>query len=482
MKRLIANQKYVIAVVYVSTMLLNTLDATIVNVALATLSREFNVSPASIESVVIGYLVSLAVFMPASGWLGDRFGSKRIFLFALMLFTVASALCGVAQSLDQLVLFRVLQGAGGGLMTPVGMAMLYRAFPPEERIGVGRILMFATILGPALGPVLGGLIIEHLNWRWAFYVNIPVGIVAIAFGMRFLHEYRMEEAGSFDVPGFFLAGGGFGMSMFALSEGAQQGWTSPLVLTTGLLGLVFLAIFVVVELRMSQPMVQLRLLSNRLFRAMMRVSFFASAGFLGALFLLPLFLQEARGESALTAGLTTMPEAIGVVVSTQVVARIYPRFGPRRLMAAGLLLVAITVGLLGFVGQETPLWIVQVLMFLVGIGMAYVFLPNQAASMATISREDTGGASMLFSVQRQLGSAMGVAVLSTVLATIGVFRVAAGGGQEPNFAAYQMGFFAAAGLALIGAGMALLVPDEDAAATMNRGRVATDPETAEAPI
>jgi MFS family permease len=327
---------------------------------------------------------------------------------------------------------------------------------------------------------MGGLIIEHLTWRWAFYVNIPVGIVAVAFGMRFLHEYRVEDAGSFDIPGFLLAGGGFGLTMFALMEGSQQGWTSRVVASTGLLGLALLVVFVAVELRTRQPMVQLRLLSNRLFGAMMRVSMFGSAGFLGALFLLPLFLQEARGESALTAGLTTMPEAIGVVVSTQIVARIYPRFGPSRLMAFGLVLVAITVGMLGFVGQETPLWMVQVLMFLVGVGMAYVFLPNQAASMATISRKDTGGASMLFSVQRQIGSAMGVALISTVLATVGVFRATAGGGQEPNLAAYQMGFFVAGGLALIGAGMALLVPDEDAAATMNRGRVLRDPEPAEA--
>lgn len=482
MNRFLANQKYVIAVVYVSTMLLNTLDATIVNVALATLSREFGVSPASIESVVIGYLVSLAVFMPASGWLGDRFGTKRIFLLALILFTGASALCGVAQSLDQLVLFRVLQGAGGGLMTPVGMAMLYRAFPPEERIGVGRILMFATILGPALGPVIGGVIIEHLSWRWCFYVNIPVGVLGILFGFRYLKEYRVDDAGAFDIPGFLLAGSGFGLTMFAMMEGSQQGWTSPVVASTGIAGLVLLAAFVMVELRVAHPMVQLRLLSNRLFLAINRVSIFGSAGFLGALFLLPLFLQEARGESALTAGLTTMPEAIGVVVSTQIVARIYPRIGPRRLMAFGLVLVTFTIGGLGFVGQETSLWVVRVLMFLIGVGMAYVFLPNQAASMATISKKDTGGASMLFSVQRQLASAMGVALLSTVLATIGVFKIAADGTQEPNLAAYQAAFFVAAGLSLIGAFMALFVPDEDAAATMRRGPVAREPEVAEVAV
>jgi EmrB/QacA subfamily drug resistance transporter len=404
--------------------------------------------------------------MPTSGWLGDRFGAKRVFLVALMIFTVASALCGMAQSLDQLVLFRVLQGAGGGLLTPVGMAMLYRAFPPEERVGVGRILMFATILGPALGPVIGGLLIEHLSWRWCFYVNVPVGLAALAFGFVFLHEHREQDAGSFDIPGFLLAGAGFGSFMFALSEGPQRGWSDPLIALTGLGGLALLLAFVLVELRTARPMVQLRLLGNRLFRSTLTVSMFGSAGFIGALFLLPLFLQEGRGTSALTAGLTTMPEAIGVVLSTQLVARIYPHIGPRRLMAFGLVLVAITVALLGFVEQGTTLWVVRVLMFFIGVGMAYVFLPNQAASMATISRAETGGASMLMSVQRQLGSAIGVALLSTVLSIIGPFRANGEGVRVPNLDAYQAAFFVAAGLTLIGAAFAFLVPDEDAAATM----------------
>jgi MFS family permease len=150
------DQRIVVAAVYVASMLMNTLDSTIVIVALATLSREFSVPVVATEAVVVGYLVSLATFIPASGWLGDRFGTKRIFLAALALFVIASALCGQAQSLEQLVAFRVLQGAGGGMMTPVGMAMLFRTFPPRERIAVGRLLMFATILGPASGPLIGG--------------------------------------------------------------------------------------------------------------------------------------------------------------------------------------------------------------------------------------------------------------------------------------------------------------------------------------
>lgn len=233
LRRFSPKQKVVVAVVYICGMLLNSLDSTIVNVALATLGREFGVSPASIETVVIAYLVSLAVFIPASGWIGDKWGTKRTFLLALLIFTLASALCGLAQSMEQLVLFRILQGAGGGLLTPVGMAMLYRTFPPEERMGVSRILMFATILGPVLGPILGGLLIETLSWRWIFYVNVPIGIAAMIFGYLFLEEHREESAGRFDIPGFVLAGTGFGLFMFSLSEGPlfQHNWSRASIRT-----------------------------------------------------------------------------------------------------------------------------------------------------------------------------------------------------------------------------------------------------------
>src|SRR3954469_1235489 len=278
-------------------MLMNTLDSTIVIVALATLGREFNVPPVTTEAVVVGYLVSLAAFIPASGWLGDRFGTKRIFLLALALFVTASILCGLSGSLQQLILFRVLQGAGGGMLTPVGMAMLYRTFPPRERVGVARILMFATILGPASGPVLGGLLIEKLSWRWVFYVNLPVGLFAFVFGLLCLREHREPAAGRFDLRGFLLAGGGFALLMYALSEGPSHGWSSPGVLAPAILGLLVLAAFVAVELRVVDPMVHLHLLRNRLFRTTLLVSFFASSGFTSVLFLVPLFLQEARGAS-----------------------------------------------------------------------------------------------------------------------------------------------------------------------------------------
>jgi EmrB/QacA subfamily drug resistance transporter len=202
------NQKVAVAVVYVAAMFMAILDTTIVNVALPTLGRDFHVSSTALDTVVIGFLVSLAVFIPASGWLGDRFGPRRVLLTAIFMFTAASALCGMATSLSELTAFRVLQGVGGGLMTPVGMTMLWRAFPPAERIRASAILVVPTALAPALGPVLGGLFVTDLSWRWVFFVNVPIGLLAIAFGTVFLREQPRHPSGRFDLPGFVMAGVG----------------------------------------------------------------------------------------------------------------------------------------------------------------------------------------------------------------------------------------------------------------------------------
>src|SRR5262245_14077572 len=185
----------VVAVVFVTGFFMEILDTTIVNVALPTLGREFGVGTSSIEWVVVGYLLSLAVWIPASGWIGDRFGTKRTFLFSIGIFTVASALCGQAHSLTELVGFRVLQGVGGGMMNPVGTAMLFRAFPPERRAKASTVLIIPTVMAPAMGPVVGGLLVTQLSWRWIFYVNVPLGMAAFVFGLFFLREHREPTAG-----------------------------------------------------------------------------------------------------------------------------------------------------------------------------------------------------------------------------------------------------------------------------------------------
>ncbi len=293
-------------------------------------------------------------------------------------------------------------------------------------------------------------------------------IAACIFGLIFLYEHREPGAGRFDLAGFLLAGIGLALLMYALSEGPTYGWGSIDIVGSVIVGIIVLAAFVVVELRKREPMIDLRLLGDRLFRSTNLVSMFASAGFTGLLFVAPLFLQEARGVSALTSGLTTFPEAIGVVTSTQIVARLYPNVGPRRLMAFGLTGVAIAMSLLLLIGNDTSLWLMRVLMFFIGAGMAYSFLPVQAAAFATISGAATGRASALYNAQNRLGSALGVAVLGSVLSAVGPFSRTSAGAIVPNLGAYHIAFLASAALALIAAALALSVHDRDAAATMIR--------------
>src|SRR3990170_3667453 len=200
--------KWIVGIVFVFGLFMDLLDMTIVNVAIPQLAQEFNTDTTTIQWVVTGYLLSLAVFIPVSGWAGDRFGTKRIFMVALLLFTSASLLCGLAWNIESLVAFRVLQGVGGGILTPVGTAMLFRAFPPEERAKGAAVLMIPMVVAPASGPVLGGYLVEYQDWRWIFLINIPVGVLGLLFAGFFLKEDRQPHPGRVDVPGFILASSG----------------------------------------------------------------------------------------------------------------------------------------------------------------------------------------------------------------------------------------------------------------------------------
>src|SRR3954452_22074314 len=459
------SQKVSVSAIYVLVMFMSIMDVTIVNVALPRLGREFSVPAAHVDTVVVGYLVSLSIFIPVSGWLGDRFGTKRVLLGALVVFTLASALCGAAQSLDQLVLFRVLQGAGGGMLAPVGLAMLFRTFPPAERVRASRILIVPTALAPAIGPVLGGLLVTDFSWRWVFYVNLPLGVMGVVFGMLFVAEQRHDDPGRFDLPGFLLSGIGFGAVMYAASQGPAEGWTSTSIIGSGIVGVALLVALVHVELRTSNPMIDLRLLNNRLFRQCSATMVLSIAGFLGSLFLVALFYQDGFGVSPLQSGLSTFPEAIGIMLGAQVAGRIYPYLGPRRLMTGGLLGVATTLCLVATVPFSASLWVMRALMFALGLCQAHVFVPAQAAAFATISGAATGRASTMFNAGRQMGGAVGVAALSTVIATVGVVH-RAHGVPRPNAGAYHDAFLLAAAIAASAVVIVWRIVDAEAAPTM----------------
>ena len=276
------------------------------------------------------------------------------------------------------------------------------------------------------------------------------------------------QPGPFNAVGFALAGSSLGLLMYGVSEGPIRHWSSDIVLATIAAGAVLLLVLVLVELRKRQPLIDLRLLGNRLFRSTNGVMFVASMSFIGTLYVVSLFFQDGRGLSALGSGLSTFPEALGVMAGAQLASRVlYPVLGPRRNIALGLLGVTASIGLMSLIGAQTSLWWMRLLMFCLGVAMGQVFVPAQAAAFATISPEATGRASTMFNVIRQLGSAVGVAVLTTVIVAVGTAKTPAGR-AAPDLAAYHAAFLVAAALAAVGAVVALTIHDADAAATVIR--------------
>ncbi|RRJ64971.1 DHA2 family efflux MFS transporter permease subunit [Paenibacillus oralis] len=460
------NPKTAVIVVYVAAMFTVAMDATVLNVALQTISLELQVPPAASGVLNVGYLVSLAVVLPAAGWLGDKWGTKRAFLLALALFTGASALCGFADSLAALTVFRVVQGIGGGLLTPIGMAMLFRMFPPQERAKVSRALVLPIAVAPAVGPIISGLLIEHLSWRWIFYVHLPIGIPALLFGIVFLKEHQEQKAGRLDVWGLLLSAPGLALLMYALSQGPVRGWDSPASWVTGGMGLILITALVAVELRVKQPLLDLRLLGDRLFRTAGLVAMFSASGLLGMLYVFPLMYQNALHASALDTGLTTFPEALGLMLASQLVPWTYPRLGPKRVMVMGLLGTAILFVMLSTVGPHTHPWLIRSLLFGVGVFLGHTVGAVQIAAFANIPPALMGRASTWFTVQNRLGPAIGLAVLSGILAVAGTRTINAAGDIEPNIMAYRAALLGAAGFLLMGLCFALRLCDSDASATV----------------
>ena len=467
--------KWIVGIVFVFGLFMDLLDMTIVNVALPRIREDLALNPgegaSTIQWVVTGYLLSLAVFIPVSGWAGDRFGTKRIFMIALFLFTSASLLCGLAWNIESLIAFRVLQGVGGGILTPVGTAMLFRAFPPEERAKGAAILMIPMVVAPASGPILGGYLVDYHDWRWIFFINIPVGMLGLVFAGLYLKEERQADTGRLDVPGFVLAAAGLGAVMYALAQAGINGFGDPQVLTIGALGLGILALFTFQELRARAPMIDMRLFRNRLFTTMNIAQIVGYSGMMGGLFLLPLLLQEEMGLSAFDSGLTTFPQAIGVVSMVQIAGRIYNSIGPRRMMMAGMFGSALTTLTFLFVDLETSQWWIRLIMLFRGWSFALVLIPIQTATYTTIRPHEMGRASAIFNANRQVAASFGVALLATVLTTRLSAHNSVLGDQSTNaLSAFHEAFVVAAVLSLLGMVAAAFISDREATAMMRRAQ------------
>jgi EmrB/QacA subfamily drug resistance transporter len=455
--------KNLVAAVYIAALFMQIMDGTIINVALPTLAEEFDVDATAMDWTVLSFTIALAVMTASAGWFGQRLGLRRAFMVALGGFIVTSLLCGVAQSLNQLVAARALQGAAAGLITPIGSALLFNAFPIEERSIASRKVITVAVIAPALGPIVGGAILEFVSWRWIFFVNLPIGAVALLLAWMWIQDDEARQQTSFDTSGFFLLAGGLGLTLYGLSRGGQRGWTAtPIMVSLGI-GLVMLAMLIVVELRKREPLLHLRLLTERNFRWYNLVSLPVYAGFISLIYLLPLFLQKEGDYSPLQVGLALFPQPLGVLVTSQLVGRfLYKRIGPRRLMLVGAT-IAFAVGVAtAQIDTGVDLWWIRALMFVRGLAMGLFFVPIQSAVYARTERPAMGQATAIYGTTRQIAPALGVAIASTVLAN----SIAGSTITAERVSGYQTAMLASALMFAVAGLLALRLRDADAAATM----------------
>ncbi|MGF7237020.1 MAG: DHA2 family efflux MFS transporter permease subunit, partial [Frankia sp.] len=393
------------------------LDTTIVAVAINTLGRDFHTSLSTISWVTTGYLLALAVVIPLTGWSVERFGATRMWNVSLVLFLAGSALCGTAWSAGSLIFFRILQGLGGGMIMPICMTLLARAAGPQR---MGRIMSFIGIpalVAPVLGPVIGGLLVDNLSWRWIFFVNLPIGAVALFASWRVLPR---DDHGSahhkLDVPGFLLISPGLAALVYGLSEAGNGGGFGAARVQIGVVvGAVLLCGFVIHALRRSDALLDLRLFSNRTFSVASIVSFLIGAVLFGAMFLFPLYYQIVRGQSALAAGLLLAPQGLGAMVAMPISGRITDRRGAGYVVPVGMFLMLIGTLICTQVDAHTSeTWLVLSL-FVRGVGLGGSMMPTMGAAYQSLNPTAVPRATTTLNILQRVGGSVATALVAVVL-------------------------------------------------------------------
>jgi EmrB/QacA subfamily drug resistance transporter len=405
-----------IAGVVILGMIMSILDTTIVNVALRTLSVDLHSSISQIQWVVTGYLLSLAAVIPVTGWAARRFGAKRVYMTSLVLFTGGSALCAVSASTTSLVLFRVLQGAGGGMIMPVGQLIMAQVAGPQRMGRVMGIVTMPAMLAPILGPVVGGAILQNLHWSWIFLVNLPVGVLAFALAWRMLPQTDSGEAGRLDVVGLGLLSTGTTALVYGLSElGTHTSFTAPTVIWPTLAGILLIGVFIRHAMHVERPLLDVRLYANRVFGAASLTTFGLGAALFGAMILVPLYYQEVRHESVIVTGLLVGPQGLGMLLVMPLVSRFTQRFGGGRVAIGGVLILSLASIPLAFVGSNTSIAFISVILLLRGAGIGFSFMPAMTAAFAALRPEQLSDATPQLNVVQRVGGAIGTAVLAVVL-------------------------------------------------------------------
>ena len=390
------------------------LDSTIVNTSIPAMAVSLGVTPLSLKAVVTSYILSLAVCIPVSGWLADRYGSRRVFLLAVALFTAASVLCGLPLSSGMLIAARVPQGIAAAMMMPIGRIAIIRTFPKSELLRAMNFVIMPALIGPLLGPTVGGLIVHWLSWRDIFFVNVPVGLAALWFGHRHMPDYRHEHWQPLDISGFVLFGGGAAILSWLLEIFGEHHMHTPQVAPLLCLSLALLAAYGWHARRTPYPLLQLSLLRTRTFRIAVLGGFVTRLGVGGMPLLLPLLYQLGMGRPAWQSGLLTMPLAIGAMAMKVLSSPLLRRFGYRQVLVVNTVLIGLTIGLYTRVGPSTATHALVFLGLLLGLVNSLQFSSMNSMAYADIEEADSAKASALASTLQQMSMSFGLACASLV--------------------------------------------------------------------
>jgi EmrB/QacA subfamily drug resistance transporter len=421
----------VVAGVAVLGLIMAVLDTTIVNVALDTVSSDLHAPLGTIQWVSTGYLLSLAAVIPLSGWVTERFGSKRTWIASIALFAVGSGLCALATSAEELIAFRVLQGFGGGMLLPVGFTLVAQSAGPRR---VGRALAVIGVpilLGPIFGPITGGFIVDNAAWQWIFVVNLPIAVAAILVAVRFLHaDAGRADPGPLDWFGAALLSPGIAAIVFGLSEAESHGGIEdPIAFGPIVAGLALVGLFVWHSLHVPRPLIDLHLFRARGFRAAAIATFLLAAALFGSLLLLPLYYQVARGESAFMAGLLMAPQGLGAATMLPISGRLTDSLGGGPVTVVGCTIFALATLPLAFLGADTPHPLLGVVLFVRGLGLGASIQPTVAAAYAVLDSSDVPRATAALNTLRQIGASIGTAFLAVMLEHEGAAALGSSGGS-----------------------------------------------------
>src|SRR3954447_896583 len=404
-----------VAIAFVLGAVLTILDATIVNVAVPVLARDLHASIATIQWVPTIYLLSFAEVIPLSGWATERYGAKRVWLTALMLFLIASLLSAAAQSVGELLAARVVQGVGGGLVMPVGQAMLARVAGPHRMGRVMSVVGVPMLLAPIAGPVIGGALVDAASWRWIFLVNLPVGAIALAMSLRLLPRTTGHRGARLDRRGFALLPAGLALSVYGLSDAAARGSVAGRPAAALLAGIALVAAYVVHARRTERPLLDVRLFGHRSFAAASAANFFLGVALFSVMLLLPLYLQIVRGRTPLQTGLLLIPQGVGAALAMPVAGAATDRLGARRVVVAGTVVAAAGLVLFTQLGASTSYLFFCLALLPVGAGLGATITPAMAAGFRDLAPAAMPQASSAIATVQRLAGSVGTALLARVL-------------------------------------------------------------------